>query len=191
MPGPKKTNQAGASNSSGSTSFDETSFSEQARHDLRELFTMIARLQSENAALRVTANLQAITERLKDHVERLEPPQPSSPSRPALSRRLKRLADLAIDVPLDIREEDLTLNDLAILCAILDNETRRASLISFAGDSVTLPMYSFCLRSLAEGDKVAFLVRQEGREPYCSLHGNATCTWMTRNDGKIRIRRDP
>ncbi|KAF4340220.1 hypothetical protein FBEOM_5917 [Fusarium beomiforme] len=191
MPGPKNTSQAGASDSSGSANFDESSYSDQSRSDLRELFTMIARLQAENTALRATAHLEAITERLTNQVERLEPPKPSSPPRPPLSCRLKRLADLAIDVPLDIREEDLSLKDLTILCVILDDDTRRAALISFASDSVTLPEYSFCLRSLGEGNKVGFLVNQEDRWPHCSIHGNSECTWMTRNNGMINIRREP
>jgi hypothetical protein len=152
---------------------------------------MIARLQTENTALRVTAHLESITERLTEQVERLETPQPSEEQGNPLSRRLQRLADLAIDLPLDIKDDDLSVNELALLCAVLEDDMRRAALINFAGDSVTFPMLSFCLRSLGEGNVVGFLVHEGGRVPRCSLHGDGNCTWMTRDNGLIKIRREP
>ncbi|KAF5723754.1 hypothetical protein FMUND_1490 [Fusarium mundagurra] len=171
--------------------FDETPFSEQSRHDLRELFTMIARLQAENNVLRTTAHLESITNRLKEQVEKLEPPQPEEGRGNPLSCRLQRLASAAIDLPLDIKDDDLSINDLALLCTVLEDEKRRAALLSFAGDSVTFPELSFCLRSLGEGETVGFLVDQGGRTPHCSIHGDAKCTWMSRKDGLIKMRREP
>ncbi|KAH7225046.1 hypothetical protein BKA60DRAFT_606136 [Fusarium oxysporum] len=188
MPGKENAKKGAKSSSSEGAAFDETSFSEQSRRDLRELFTMIARLQAENNALRATAHLESITERLKEQVEKLESPQPAKEQGNPLSRRLQRLAEIAIDLPLDIKDDDLSVNDLALLCTVLEDDMRRGALISFAGDSVTFPMLSFCLRSLGEGNTVGFLVHEGGRTPRCSLHGDGNCTWMTREDGLIKIR---
>ncbi|KAF4956306.1 hypothetical protein FGADI_3883 [Fusarium gaditjirri] len=191
MPGQENASKAAKCSSSGTAAFNEKSFSEQSRRDLRELFTMIARLQAENNTLRATAHLESITERLKEQVEKLEPPQPAEQQGNPLSRRLQRLAEVAIDLPLDIKDDDLSVNDLALLCTALEDDMRRAALISFAGDSVTFPMLSFCLRSLGEGNTVGFLVHEEGRTPRCSLHGDGNCTWMKREDGLIKIRHEP
>ncbi|EWZ93763.1 hypothetical protein FOWG_06422 [Fusarium oxysporum f. sp. lycopersici MN25] len=188
MPGKENAKKGAKSSNSEGAAFDETSFSEQSRRDLRELFIMIARLQAENNALRATAHLESITERLREQVEKLESPQPAKEQGNPLSRRLQRLTEIAIDLPLDIKDDDLSVNDLALLCTVLEDDVRRAALISFAGDSVTFPMLSFCLRSLGEGNTVGFLVHEGGRTPRCSLHGDENCTWMTREDGLIKIR---
>ncbi|EGU84940.1 hypothetical protein FOXB_04521 [Fusarium oxysporum f. sp. conglutinans Fo5176] len=188
MPGKENAKKGAKSSSSEGAAIDETSFSEQSRRDLRELFTMIARLQAENNALRATAHLESITERLKEQVEKLESPQPAKEQGNPLSRRLQRLAEIAIDLPLDIKDDDLSVSDLALLCTVLEDDMRRGALISFAGDSVTFPMLSFCLRSLGEGNTVGFLVHEGGRTPRCSLHGDGNCTWMTREGGLIKIR---
>ncbi|KAF6523411.1 hypothetical protein HZS61_011910 [Fusarium oxysporum f. sp. conglutinans] len=144
MPGKENAKKGAKSSSSEGAAIDETSFSEQSRRDLRELFTMIARLQAENNALRATAHLESITERLKEQVEKLESPQPAKEQGNPLSRRLQRLAEIAIDLPLDIKDDDLSVSDLALLCTVLEDDMRRGALISFAGDSVTFPMLSFC-----------------------------------------------
>ncbi|PNP77965.1 hypothetical protein FNYG_08691 [Fusarium nygamai] len=191
MSGKENAKRAAKSSSSEKANFDETSFSEQSRRDLRELFTMIARLQAENTALRATAHLESIANRLKEQVEKLEAPQPEEGRGNLLSRRLQRLASAAIALPLDIKDDDLSINDLALLCTVLEDEKRRAALLSFAGDSVTFPELSFCLRSLGEGKTVGFLVDEGGRTPYCSLHGDLKCTWLTRKDGLIKMRREP
>ncbi|KAF5622799.1 uncharacterized protein FTJAE_10778 [Fusarium tjaetaba] len=191
MPGQANDKKVLKSNSSGTANFDETSFSEQSRRDLRELFTMIARLHAENTALRATAHLESIADRLEEQVERLEPPQPEEGRGNPLSRRFQRLASAAIDLPLDINDDDLSINDLALLCTVLEDEKRRAALLSFAGDSVTFPDLSFCLRSLGEGTLVDFLVDEGGRRPHCSIHGDVKCTWLTREDGLIKMRREP
>ncbi|KAF5264299.1 hypothetical protein FOXYS1_4925 [Fusarium oxysporum] len=140
MPGKENAKKGAKSSNSEGAAFDETSFSEQSRRDLRELFIMIARLQAENNALRATAHLESITERLREQVEKLESPQPAKEQGNPLSRRLQRLTEIAIDLPLDIKDDDLSVNDLALLCTVLEDDVRRAALISFAGDSVTFPM---------------------------------------------------
>ncbi|RBR10649.1 hypothetical protein FVER53590_29577 [Fusarium verticillioides] len=152
---------------------------------------MIARLQAENTALRATAHLESIADRLKEQVEKLEPPQPEEGRGNPFSRRLQRLASAAIDLPLDIKDDDLSTDDLALLCTVLEDEKRRAALLSFAGDSLTFPDLSFCLRSLGEGTLVGFLVDERGRRPRCSIHGDVKCTWLTRKDGLIKMRREP
>nr|RBQ92730.1 hypothetical protein FVER53263_20348 [Fusarium verticillioides] len=124
MPDQANAKKALKSNSSGTANFDETSFSEQSRRDLRELFTMIARLQAENTALRATAHLESIADRLKEQVEKLEPPQPEEGRGNPFSRRLQRLASAAIDLPLDIKDDDLSIDDLALLCTVLEDEKR-------------------------------------------------------------------
>ncbi|KAF5683359.1 hypothetical protein FCIRC_4467 [Fusarium circinatum] len=68
MPGEANAKQAIKNSSSGSANFEETSFSEQSKRDLRELFTMIARLKAENNALRATARLESITKGPKEQV---------------------------------------------------------------------------------------------------------------------------
>ncbi|ENH68856.1 hypothetical protein FOC1_g10014649 [Fusarium oxysporum f. sp. cubense race 1] len=141
MPGKENAKKGAKSSSSEGAAIDETSFSEQSRRDLRELFTMIARLQAENNALRATAHLECITERLKEQVEKLESPQPAKEQGNPLSRRLQRLAEIAVDLPLDIKDDDLSVSDLALLCTVLEDDMRRGALISFAGDSVTFPMF--------------------------------------------------
>ncbi|KAI1692139.1 hypothetical protein Ddc_23803 [Ditylenchus destructor] len=83
---------------------------------------MIARLQAENTALRATAHLESIADRLKEQVEKLEPPQPEEGRGNPFSRRLQRLASAAIDLPLDIKDDDLSIDDLALLCTVLEDE---------------------------------------------------------------------
>ncbi|KAF5557957.1 hypothetical protein FPHYL_7552 [Fusarium phyllophilum] len=130
---------------------------------------MIARLQAENNALRSTAHLESITHRLKEQVEKLEPSRPEEGRGNPLSRRLQRLASAAIDLPLDIKDDDLSINDLALLCTVLEDEKRRAVLLSFAGDSVTFPELSFCLRSLGEG-KARYQPNQYYQQPQQPQH---------------------
>ncbi|KAF5632784.1 hypothetical protein F52700_6322 [Fusarium sp. NRRL 52700] len=149
MPGQMNAKEAINGSSSGTATFDETYFSEQSRHDLRELFTMIARLHAENNALRATAHLESIIERPKEQAKKPELPQLERKSGNPFSRRLERLAAAAIDLPLDIKDDDLSINDLVLLCTVLEDDKQRAALLSFAGDSVTFPELSFCLRSLA------------------------------------------
>ncbi|KAF5536534.1 hypothetical protein FMEXI_10269 [Fusarium mexicanum] len=191
MAGESNAKHAIKSSSSGTANFEETSFSEQSKRDLRELFTMIARLKAENNALRTTARLESITKGPKEQVEKLEPPQPEEKRGNPFSRRLERLALAAIDLQLDIKDDDLSINDLALLCTVLEDNTRRAALLSFAGDSVTFPELSFCLQSLGEGKTVGCLMDERGRTPYCSIHGEGDCTWMTRENGLIKMRRQP
>ncbi|KAF4441537.1 hypothetical protein FACUT_2636 [Fusarium acutatum] len=86
---------------------------------------------------------------------------------------------------------DLIINDLALLCTVLEDSTRRAALLSFAGDSVTFPDLSFCLRSLGEGKTDGFLEDEGGRMPSFSIHGDGNCTRMTKENELIKMRREP